>query len=302
MRVPSRSADLAKQSRFLFNAMERLRCTLDHDHREWAALLRLSYKEYERIWSQRKPLPATALVHVAERLHLSIDQLTRGDIDYNAVAAHYSGDFKHIPEKYLVAATSRKSTALCIIDFTTKTSGWMTGLEALRWLQIHPAALHDETTNVNIRFMTELFGFLRKKRLTDEHIRLIGSDTGVRSQNSALGKRLACAKSPSEVYESMIVELIAFWERNCDYQLIKLTRSNCLIKSSTNQEVAEKLRVRHVGSSNVCLFRMGLLSSAPGYIGLPFANVEEKACVHRGDPACLFEVDFRKAAHVAAMH
>lgn len=110
-----------------------------------------------------------------------------------------------------------------------------------------------------------------------------------------LGEALRPMKTPAKVYEHMTVDLISFFERNCTYTLTDLDENSCILESRSNRDVAEALRVRHLGSIDGCLQKAGVLSSAPGYIGLPYAHVNESSCVHRGDDVCRFEVNFEKA-------
>ena len=54
------------------------------------------------------------------------------------------------------------------------------------------------------------------------------------------------------------------------------------------------LRMRYVSPRRMCTFAEGLIEGAAAHYGEAVA-IRQTACVHRGDPACLFELRFEPA-------
>jgi len=50
-----------------------------------------------------------------------------------------------------------------------------------------------------------------------------------------------------------------------------------------------------------CDYRQGLLSAGPQMAGLPLARVEQRACIGRGDPACVYDIRFVSQRAVAGV-
>lgn len=296
MRVSDHSISVEKMAADLNSMQERLRATLGIEHSAWASVLRLTTKEYAKVLSGKKPLTVLSLFAISERFSLSIELMMQNRLDYAAVVEHQAGNLAYLPERYTVAAFSKRRTAVNFLGYIENTYGWRLRSEALRHFQMTEASFSDPDATINVQFLTDLMGFLRKRGLSDKDFFEIGAHSLVTNRKSLLGEALCKKKSPSQVYETMTVELISFFERNCSYRLARLTEDSCVLESHSNSDVASALRVKHLGSVDGCLQRAGILASAPGYIGLPRARVFELTCVHRGDSKCRFKVDFGQAA------
>jgi predicted hydrocarbon binding protein len=107
------------------------------------------------------------------------------------------------------------------------------------------------------------------------------------------------SQEPIEIYERMFGDLLQFYENNHHYFILSLDDEGCLVEVCSNPDVAEALSLYHLGSSDLCQTRAGVMASAPGYIGLPSAEVTEVTCVHRGDVSCRFEINVGFANRVA---
>lgn len=302
MRVPGKSVKTAISSEELVAMIERLRVTLDIGSEAWSDILRVTPKEYGRIKAGLKPLSATSLVYIIDKFNLSAEALFAGKIDYSAAAAHYHGNIEHIPERFMVAATSRRRTALNILDYVEKNAGWQTALLAKRHFQINDAALVNKDGYINIIFMTELLDYFRSKGLNANQLMATGSYNTLMNRETPLGAELSALGTPSAVYETMLVDRISYLEKNCDYKILRLNKNSCVLQVKSKRDVADALGLREIGSENAYLYKAGVFSATPSYLGLPFADVKETSCVHKGGSSCRFEVDYSRASYISHAH
>ena len=305
MRVSNRRRRLEKNtSRNLIEIYERLRFAANVDEQTWLDIVRLTSTEYEKIRDGVKELPATTLAHVADGFHLNISSLVSGKIDYRAVSEQFRGNSSYVPERYMVGAFSKRLTVRNILNYLQETSGWRFADDVRRHIQIHPAALHDVDMPININAMLDIYRYLRTERnFKDRSFRAIGEHSAVtmlrrlQVENETpfaqtVQRILSQAKTMDQFWEIIVLELPTLFEKNCTYRILKLSKSKCLLVSVASAEAVEALKVKRVGSLEGCLVRAGICSTFPSYLGLRPSTVIETRCVHRGDSACIFEIDY----------
>lgn len=283
----------------LYSTIENLRTMLRLNHKQWAPILSMSQKEYFKTYLQRKELSIESLKSICHATNVSMDKLMLGNIDYSAAVFYFRGDKEYIPELYTVAAFSRKKTLDNSITYFGDAFGWRSTEIALRHLQIPRTALLKKDMPVNINLMVDLLRFYRTSYCSDSHLYRMGASFLFSNRGTALDKALQKNKKPKEVYEHVAIELMPFFEKNCVYTIEKISDTNCIVKSEGAAEVKELLKSKRIGAQEVCISRTGLMSSLPGFINLPNAQVTEMSCVHRGDSLCRFNINYEKAYAVS---
>lgn len=293
------------RDRILVRTIERMRMELGLSHAAWSDYLQLTEKDYAKLRNGIKPLSAVSLYHLTERLSLSPAALESGKIDYVALVQAHFGNRSYINPDYQIAASSRKFTVVNTLDFVQKFRGSHLRIAANRHFQIHEDFWSDwqnpASDRINIRFLGELWKFLRTRGLSDEDFRAIGFHSVVTHRNTHIGKSLSSFKRPQVVYEFLVGDFMDNIERNHRYRITRLTDTTCVIESRSNTDTAEALRIRETGSLEGCQFKIGLIGSMPTFVGQPAAAVHETHCVHRGDSYCRFFCDF-SAAKVSHGH
>ncbi len=274
--------------------LNKLRLFLSLDHREWRGLLQLSEREYQKCRDDLDRTPAEAVFALCDALHIGIEQLWAGNIDFESVLAHFYETPHHLPERYRQGAFSKVRTIRNTLNFVESVSGYDLRHHALMAMQTKESTLLDLDAPVNLHMVSDLFSYLRRHGFRDGHFFEVGVNSVALNKNTLLAHELDGTRRPKELYQKLIEELTPFFERNCDYQIVKLTQAECLIESKINQEVSEALKTSKPGSMNGCLVRKGILASAPAFARLPFSSVTKVSCVYDNAPACRFHVKFHK--------
>jgi hypothetical protein len=281
----------------LSDLVERIRVTLGNNEKVWSEILNISEQDYADFRSGRKQVSILSLSQLAQHLELTLESLMSGNIDFKILVARQKGDVIQLPDRYRVAARSRKRASVNLLNATEEFFGWQARVFSLRHLQVTEAAFLDLDEAINVRFNTDLCDYLHRNYGGTHHFYDMGAYSVITNYNTPVGKLMAQNTRLEDLYQFFVEEmLVNHWERNFKYELTRLTPTSCRIESYPNQDVAHEMGVRNPGSPFLCQTKVGVTACVPGYLSLPFANVRETACVHRGDPRCVLEVDYEFAA------
>lgn len=295
MRVRDATGELTHHSLQIASTLERIRRTIGMDADRWTEVMGLTKRKFDRVNAGTELLPITAIHYVAEYLNLSVEAIAKGALDFMALAEHYEGNLEYIPERYLKGAFSKRLTALNFLDYLETYFGWELREKILQKLQTTEFAIRRASEPINIKFITDIGDYLRNYSFDDKDIFRIGMHTLVTNQDNPFARNLAASTTPIEIFERYDAE-VAFVEKNGRYPIIKRDGETFILEFRPNPGVLDALEVDKFGSPLLCSYKAGLMAALPGYLNLPYADVREIACVHRGDQACRYEVNVEFAA------
>jgi hypothetical protein len=292
MRVHAPELLRAKHRR-LISSLERIRFTLNLSDKEWNDLLEVSSTDYERVRKGLRQLPVTSVAKLAERLDLTLEALLEGNIDYMALSARARGDTGYLPEQYRIGARSKRWSSINYLAYIEANWGWKARVQSLRHLQVSDSVFLKPEERINLRFLSDLLEFFRMRGYSDFHFFGMGAHTLITYRNAPFGRTLAAADDVPEMYDLLVNELLpTHIEKNFTYRLLRMNGTGCVIEAVPTPGLAESMGLRQLGSPAVCMTKVGLTASIPGYAGLPYSKVHESKCIHRGDTSCRLEVDF----------
>lgn len=282
-------------SRLWPSRVEDLRLATGLDHSEWAEVLRLTPSRYAELREGSHKLELASLLSLCEYTHLGIEAFLKGKYDLKIVSERFSGQQNLLPERYQVAAFSKRRTALYFLDYIEEKHGWRWRNRVLRNLQVSESVFSEPDAPINVQFLTDMMTYLKDQRFHDREFFQVGLHSRIVNQNAPWALALGRFKDPAQAYESLILDLMSQVERNSTYEITQLHEGHCRVESRSIDAVAESLGVKYIGSYEGCRQRAGALACVPGYLHLPYAHVQETLCQHRGDTVCRFEVDFTLA-------
>jgi hypothetical protein len=280
----------------LTETLERIRLTAEIPLQVWKEVLGVTSSDYLEFLSRRTRLPARALIRLGDYLHLEPERILRGQLDFKSLRAFAPSDSK-IPAHYEHAAFGRMRTAISVLEYAEEFGGWRIRHNALRRLGVSESAISDPARPVSIHFITDLCRHLELRGYSPHSFREMGAYSLVTNASSVLSEEFARCRKPREVYERMFGDLLPFYERNSRYAIRQLGPSHCILEVWPKAEVAEAMGVPTFGSELTCQVKAGVMSSAMGYLGLPFADVREFGCIHQGDSRCRFDIRFERACY-----
>ena len=263
--------------------------------RQWLDILGVNEKDYKGFIAGKKPLPDAAVESLAKHLGLDADDVWNGTVDFKSVAVKQGNGSKELPERYAVAAFSRRRTTITSFDYIEKTLGWRARMDALRHLQVNESVLSDHMAPINNRFFTDAANYLCANHgLGTNHLFEMGVHSSVANRKTLIGSALSASRNLMEAYLIFGEDLMRFFENHTRYAISFLREDSCTIDAFQMPYIAEAMGAHNFGSLQICATRGGMIASIPRYLNKPLAKVSEILCVHRGDHFCRYHVEFPK--------
>jgi hypothetical protein len=288
------SLDPQAQDRSIAWTLERTRVSLGAEIKTWAHVLGISEKDYQQVRLGRRAISIAALESMATFLNVSLESFGKNDIDTRALVARFRGDETYLREKYAVGAMSSRWSSINVMDYVDSYFGWELRARALKHLQVSEGVFARPDEKINLRFLVDLLAYLQRSGASESHLFAMGANSVVTYLNAPLGKELQKSRGVHEALEAMNANIGKYLEKNFQYALDHLGEDTCVFAAKPNPDLCDALKQRHPGSPGLCLTKAGVLAAIPAYLGLPFAEVVETTCIHRGDDACRFEADLER--------
>ncbi|MDR3606230.1 MAG: hypothetical protein P4M08_02490 [Oligoflexia bacterium] len=269
--------------------IERLRESVNRPMCEWAAMIRISERHYrEKITLPLIEIEDSALEALSEELEITLEAVSSGNLDYRTLARRQSGNATCLPGVYATGAHSRVRTSSHILDFIEIHHGWRERNQILCRFQLNESIFANLETKISIKFLSDLWLYLNSRGVTLEQFHQIGKYSVLSNINSVVGQHFRKFKSPKTAYESLFEVVNIHYDKNFTYRIKNLTHSCCVVDAQPNKDVLDELQSTTIGNEGSCASRGGTMASILGYLDLPYADVTEINCIHRGDPQCRY--------------
>lgn len=286
----------------LWAVLRRIQMTLGLPDSDFAGVLELREREFERLGAHRAEPPLRSLEALSHRLNVSLDAILDGDIDYRVLRARFLGRPQELPEKYLIGAASRRRTVVNVLDFVEREFGWISRTRILRRFQVDEAALLAEDSLINARLSTEICAWLGSWWDAPDVFRRMGMNSLRLNRKGPFGVELAAARDVHELFEMCFPDLIArHIENNFNWRLRARNTDRIVVRGAPNPAAYQLTAGKLILRSQICQVRQGYIASLPLYLNLPAARVRKISCVYAGDSGCDYDVEFHASHRSAAL-
>ena len=281
-----------------WETLERIRVTLLLSHQQLADYLALTLKEYFRLRERQRPLSAINIFKLSDQLELGFAPIMEGKIDFKALAKHYFGDKDYLPEKYYVAAFSKRRSTLSILNHIEKKFGWTERAYVLRYFQLNEAVFVNPEREISFQFASDLCDYLYKYKFGEEGLSQMGVESFLSTNLDQVRKELGDCRNLGDIFVMMADELIPkYFEKNFIYQISGVKKHGCIITAKPNPEVMEMFHSKLIGNYATALAKRGIAAAWPRILGLPAALVTQEACIYHGDPEIRYRVNYELSAY-----
>lgn len=281
-----------------WDVLVRIQYAIDADDKAFAELMNLTLKNFLSLKNKLQPPPTTAIVHLLGSLHLSMDRFLDRSIDFTVLKGNVGHHVEVVPQRYLPAAFSRRRTSHALLSFILTHFGAYKFIECLKHFQVRESIFENPDNPINVLMASDLCDYLSKQLKSKDALFKVGQLSHLIPANSVFKRILGNQYSPSESYGKIIEELMDLFDKNCLYRLKYLSETECTVSMKPNLEVVELLKAPIPWSRASCSYRMGVISSFPGFSGWPLSSAREESCLHNGDSECSYSFQFEKAASV----
>jgi hypothetical protein len=264
------------------------------DHSEMADLLKVTGREWKKIAAGDKEPSLMALSAFAESTDVDLEKLFEQKLDLNVLQLRQlAGNLDALPEEYLTTAFSRVRTSRYLLDYVEFNFGWRLRSNILKRLEMNESAIADPERWINIKFYMDICEALKQLGYDHRVMQKMGEFSVHSNRSGAVGQAFSDCKTPTAVYEKLVPTLGTLFEKNHRYRILSLGPNHCTIESTDQQEVAHGLKLKLIGSREVCAAKAGVASSFAHYAGNYSTQVEQLECVHQGDQRCVYHVTWK---------
>jgi hypothetical protein len=260
-----------------------------------ADLLIMTDKNYELRNASENPPNAMGVLSLTKQFNLDPRKFVAGSVDWDTLIQRLSGDSDAIPERYSVAAFSRRRTSNHVLSYLDRNLGSDYVSDLLNRFDLTESAFVDPDAYINLQFLTDLCDHLTKLGLRPNQFKAIGYESARINKNLGFSQHILESLKIKDAYAFLFDNLMGYFDRNCEYRVVRLTETSCMVEAKQNNDVADALGKKTIGSAATCQIKSGVGASFPMSLGLPVADVRELKCIHRGDSVCTFEFNFENS-------
>lgn len=258
----------------------------------WKSILELTDREIMKINELKADLPKKSLQRVADHFRISDRALEAGNIDFGEIAIKHSKTSK-LPERYSIGAFGRRRATIASLNYIEKRSGWRARRDVFRRFKLSEAMFASPMETINIGLITDVARYMqRRHQYGAQDLFAMGANLYESDQNSIVAHVLSQYVDPASLYERFFADLMKFFELNCTYTIVEIDDEHCVFDVRSRPDVAEALRVRHLGNHELCFARTGMYACMTKHMGAECAVGRELACVHLGAAACRYEIRY----------
>lgn len=276
----------------LWDNIEGTRRALGMSEGRAAGVLGMSEQRYRLARFNREDVRGFDLEALADQAEVPRENLYGGRLDFGVIRARRLGDLAHLPERYRIAARSRKRTSINLIRYVELRSGVKAAAHILRSIQVDPEALRNADDAVSANLNVDICQGMQRLGFSPYEMREAGSYSTVLNRTASfVGALEREARSSVEAIQVMIDKFASSrYDENYFYRVTRLTDSMAEVRCSEREEAQEALGLKGFASEWVCFARGGVIAAFPEYIGKPRARVYKRQCIYfDGAPECVYE-------------
>jgi hypothetical protein len=237
-----------------------------------------------------RDIPLDCAANLSQSFNVDLQALWASEVDAQAAERFFHRRPEELPERYRVGRFSRVRSVLNLLEGVRRQRGSEYVEQLLRYSQIPSTFFDDPDKTINVRFITDLTELLARRGWTPEQLFSLGQLSYQTHKDSAFGRSMAVHTNWRSVYEALVVEHSAAFDRNYDYRLVRREDNRIIIDALPREEVCEALQTETFDTETTCYTRMGVMSTASCYAKLPASQVTKLRSVHRGDDRNRYEI------------
>ncbi|HCM38359.1 MAG: hypothetical protein A2070_07240 [Bdellovibrionales bacterium GWC1_52_8] len=290
----SRNSKAPTPARALWNTLARIQITQNYSDAQLAELLKMTQREFLAHKAGRKDISILSALSLSEHLHIGVEALFNGQIDYTSLTLHHGGQDHLLPERYALKAMSRMRSAKTFLNYVEERYGWQTRAMLLRKFQIKESALVNDDALVNVRLASDICSFVHRYTNDLQPIVDMGHHSFNTYSSSKVGALIRTQEGMRTVHEFVVSEILGkYIEANFIWAIETISNQGCTVSGYPNPDVPE---VEEMHNPLMCALRTGFTSSVPRYLGFRNSSVRKTACIWQGDSRCRYEIQFPETA------
>jgi hypothetical protein len=248
-------------------------------------------------------LPLGCVFELAERLNFHFEDLLKDNFSTKAIINNLCGNIS-IDEKYSVATYSTTRPIMNIINYLELVRGERAKISLLRKFQISESFLSNPNQKTNIHLISDAVKYLAKTyQLTHEDFIAMGRMAPLSITDNTLKNNLANKKNIYDLIDYFVNDCALLFDKNFTYRITSMQRNYAVIEATTNKNVLEELRLTptEFGNEEVCLTRMGVLSSITQFKYGQYTQVSKIDSIYTGAKSHRYLIDLSPFTNLSGL-
>lgn len=282
---------MPNERQYFWYNLEKIKNGLLLSDAEFAKFIGISLVQYTKNKNSMSFLPLAAVYDLAEKLNFHFTDLMGPDFGLNY--SSFSED-KPMPERYTRAAYSKLTPTKNILNYLELTRGTRAKMNLIRKFQLSESYVQNENNRTNILLVSDIVKYLSSTyNFTEREFMAMGQRTPFTFTSSLLKDKLSDHKDIYGVLEAFFEECTQIFDVNCQYRISEIVNDFAIIEVLPKRSVIEELQVKQTefGNEQVCLTRMGCISSMTWFKYKRNARVEKISSVYEGDATNKYLMD-----------
>nr|BDT28420.1 hypothetical protein BHI3_18860 [Bacteriovorax sp. HI3] len=281
---------MLNENQVFWSNLEKIKDTLLLDDLGFAGRLGLTYQEYLKYRRGVHFLPVDCLYELAETLNFHFMDLMQP----NFVLKNPFSPEVPLVDRYTLAAHSQTRPINNILNYLELSKGTRAKTNLIRKFQLDEDFITNEKNKANILLITDIVKYLsRTHGFTEQDFLKIGQRMPFLATNTILRDKLSNHKTAMATLECFVYECTRLFDTNCTYRISEFSDEAAVVEVVPNKSVVDELKImpHELGSEEVCLTRMGNISSVTMYKYGRNANIKKVSSIHDGAFSNKYEFD-----------
>lgn len=257
---------------------------------DFARLIGLEVESFRELERFSRDIPLDIAAALGHSFNVDLQALWATAIDERAAENYFHKKQPELPARYSVGKFSKVRSILNLLQGVQLKRGPRYVDQLLRYSQIPSAFFDDPEKTINVRFITDFTELLAQRGWGTAELFSLGQLSYQTHKSSSFGQAMARNRSWRTVYEDLVVNNSAAFDRNYDYRLQRCAEDRVIIDAIPREEVCDALQTDVFDTETTCLTRMGVMSTVACYAGLAAAKVTKLRSVHLGDDRNRYEI------------
>lgn len=257
---------------------------------EFAGFMGIKHTEYLNFKNSHQMLPLNALFELAERMNFHLQDLLSADF----VFKHDPDANRPLMDRYMLATHSQTRPLINILNYLELTKGTRAKTNLIRKFQLSEDFIKQEKNKTNILLITDIVKYLSTNHgFTKADFLAIGRRMPFISNNNILKDTLTNHATAFDILDCFVYECTRLFDTNCTYRISDKTDNYAIVEVLPNKNVVDELMIdtNLFGNEEVCLTRMGNISSVTYYKYGRNAQVKKVSSIHSGNESNKYMFD-----------
>lgn len=282
---------MLNENQIFWSNLEKIKDSLLLSDQEFAETLGLSYADYVKHRQGAFFLPLDCVFEFAEKMNFHFEDLLKQEFRIKIESA--TGQTL-LPERYTYATYSELQPIKNIISYLELVRGFRAKVNLIRKFNLTDDIFNGSEQKVNVNLISDIVSYLNNTyKFSEKEYKAMGQQTPFVVKGDFLKNKLTAPKTIEDVVSTFFEECTHLFDKNYHYKIDNIVGNHVIIDAAPRKHVLEEMKINltDFGNREVCLTRMGVISSMTYYKYGLNSPITQIASLQNGDSTNRYLMD-----------